>query len=87
MTRYEDPDDRSLALSVKKLASLAFLPVDEVADGFNLLLTAHFVTSSDGELRLRSYFEDTWLGRPQANGHRFAPRFSIALWNCHDAVV
>ena len=87
VSKYEDEHDRFFAINIKLLAALAFLPIFEVEEGFlDLTDIAGFMLEPQ-QLRFREYFEDTWLGRPQARGPRLSARYPIKLWNCHDAVV
>ena len=79
MTKYEnDPDFK---LRVKKLAALAFLPLADVIDAFEVLAD----TFEDDELLLLGYFEPTWIvvtvGR--RSGRRTAPIFPFGMWNVH----
>jgi hypothetical protein len=80
--RYEtDPD---FALTMKMLPALAFMPMGHVVNNFQRLTRE--VQFPEEALEVVDYFEDTWIGRPTANGRR-APRFSLDLWNVFDAVV
>ena len=79
MTKYQnDPDFK---LRVKKLAALAFLPLADVIDAFEVLAD----TFEDDELLLLGYFEPTWIGVTvgRRSGRRTAPIFPLAMWNVH----
>uniref|UniRef100_T1JFK1 non-specific serine/threonine protein kinase n=1 Tax=Strigamia maritima TaxID=126957 RepID=T1JFK1_STRMM len=69
---------------LRKLAALAFVPVDDVITIFEALMQSDFFLREEELLRpLINYFEDTWIGR---NGARRNPKFSLSLWNCYTAV-
>lgn len=63
---------------VKNLLALAFLRVDSVAEGFEILREHdEFPQSLEG---LYDYFEDTYIGRHQRRGRR-QPLFPLVMWN------
>ena len=61
------------------LLCTAFLPVDDVALGFEKLQES---APEDCE-PIFNYFEDNYIGRFTSNGKRQKPRFAIEQWNCH----
>ena len=71
-----DPEFR---MRVSSLGALAFLPVADVPAAFDLV-AASFMEDEQG---LITYFEGTWVGKKQRNGHRKPPIFPIDLWNCY----
>ena len=77
------PSDFSI--KVRCFASLAFLPKEEVIDGFDEL-----VDDDDIPQALVSYFENTYIGPARGRGQRgrrLEPIFSIASWNVHGRCV
>jgi len=62
-TKYQD--DETFRLNVKKLASLAFLPLNDVVAGFDLV-AGEF---DDDEEDFVGYFEKTWIGEPKRRGN------------------
>ncbi|RWS20135.1 uncharacterized protein B4U80_11049 [Leptotrombidium deliense] len=53
-----------------------------------MLLETQFYRQNEAILQpLIDYFEDTWIGRPTANGIRRAPRYPITNWNCYTSVI
>ncbi|CAF1516016.1 unnamed protein product [Rotaria sordida] len=82
VTKYRE--DESFRLNVKKLIALAFVPVDEITTGFDLI-TNQFDDDADD---LLDYFEKTWIGEPKRRGTgRKKPQFDHKLWNVHDRVL
>ena len=70
--RYHDDD--SFSLNVRCLIALAFLPIEDVVDGFK-----EFADES-----LVSYFENTYIGPIRDRGsskRRLEPTFQIASWS------
>lgn len=81
--RYtEDPE---MALQIRQLAALAFVPVQDVVRAFDELMESAFFTENEDALRdLTVYFEDSWIGRPGRRGHgRTRPAFPHSLWNVY----
>ena len=79
MAKYQnDPDFK---LRVKKLAALAFFPLADVIDAFEVLAD----TFEDEELPLLGYFEPTWIGVTvgRRSGRRTAPIFPLAMYKVH----
>lgn len=69
---------------VKSLPSLAFLPPNHVARGFESI--EERVDNLDEDIgervrRLIFYFEDTYVGRVDRRGRRRAPPFPPAMWS------
>ena len=61
-TKYKE--DECFRLNVKKLIALAFLPLDKVVDGFDLIAD-QFEDDAD---ELLNYFEKTWIGERKRRG-------------------
>jgi hypothetical protein len=79
-------DDSDFALQVRHLASLAFVPVDDVVGAFEELIDSPYFRENSPKLQpIVDYFEDTWIGRPLRQNHRRNPCFAHSLWNCYDA--
>ena len=77
MTKYQnDPDFK---LRVKKLAALAFLPLADVIDAFEVLAD----TFEDDELLLLGYFEPTWIGVTVGRGAQIRAADCTYLPSCH----
>ena len=71
--------DGAFALSARCLAALAFVPLFDVCDSFDML-----VADENFDQRLQPlvvYFEDTWIGRRSVRGQRDSPMFPITSWN------
>src|SRR6218665_971288 len=83
--RYiSDPD---VALCIRQLLSLAFVPASDVVAAFDELVESPFFRENEEMvLQLVNYFEDNWIGRPARRGGRSAPLFAHAFWNCFDAL-
>lgn len=80
--------DPEVALHVKQLVSLAFVPIVDVVKSFEDLLDSTFFIDNEQILReIINYFEDNWIGRPARRGGRSQPLFALSLWNCYDAVI
>ncbi|CAI6369505.1 unnamed protein product [Macrosiphum euphorbiae] len=78
-------DDVKFSLEVRKLAALAFVPVDKVIESFELLLESTYYIENEQMLSpLITYFEGTWIGILDRRGNRRPPLFSIEIWNCYD---
>ena len=75
--RYHDDD--SFSLKIRCFVALAFLPIDDVVDGFEELADDDDIPQS-----LVSYFENTYIGPIRGRGsskRRLEPTFLIASWN------
>jgi hypothetical protein len=81
--------DDEFALQLREVASLAFVPTPHVVQKFEQLLADQFFVDNEVVLEpFLSYFEDTWIGRPRANGQpRRAPKFNHESWNCHEGTL
>eukprot|EP00102_Acyrthosiphon_pisum_P017587 XP_008189050.1 PREDICTED: uncharacterized protein LOC103311248 [Acyrthosiphon pisum] len=76
------------ALNVKQLMALAFVPIPDVEEKFDELMSQRFFVENEELLfPLTDYFEDTWIGRPNRRRTRRPPTFSLALWNQYDATL
>ncbi|CAF3361834.1 unnamed protein product, partial [Rotaria sp. Silwood2] len=81
-SRYNE--DECFRLNVKKLIALAFLPLDKVTNGYELI-AEQFDDEADD---LLDYFERTWIGERKRRGAgRKKPKFDHTLWNIYDRVV
>ena len=80
-------EDGIFASWARCLPALAFLPVDEVVDGFETLASHDAFNDAVGQnaAQLVDYFEDTWVGRPprRQGADRRQPMFPHQLWNQH----
>ncbi|CAF4262164.1 unnamed protein product, partial [Rotaria sordida] len=82
VTKYKE--DEYFRLNVRKLIALAFVPVDEITTGFELIANQFDDDADD----LLDYFEKTWTDEPKRRGTgRKKPQFDHKLWNMHDRVV
>ena len=66
--------------ALKNLCSLAFLPHEEVVEGFEQLEDA--LEDIDPDISdVYTYFEDTYIGQPNRRGNRRNAVFAPNLWN------
>ena len=66
--------------ALKNIGSLAFLPHEEVVDGFEQLEDT--LEDIDPDISdVYTYFEDTYIGRPNRRGNRRNAVFAPNLWN------
>ncbi|XP_022162942.1 uncharacterized protein LOC111028558 [Myzus persicae] len=79
--------DADFALNIKQLMALAFIPVPDVVDTFDELMSQSFFVDEELLRPLTDYFEDTWIGRPTRQRFRWPPTFSLDLWNQYDATL
>ena len=71
--------DGNFRTFVKMMTCTAFLPLEEVIDGFEAIKE---LENYDEELDvIFDFFEDNYLGRPLANNRRRQPKFPIQSWN------
>ena len=63
--KYQEDDD--FRSNIKKLIALAYLPLDDIIKGFDLVAT-EFDDDADDFL---DYFEKTWIGEPKRRGKIF----------------
>jgi hypothetical protein len=71
------------ALGIRMIPAIAFVPVDDVIDTFQILCQ-HL---PDQAAPILNYFEG-YIGRPRANGDgRGNPLFPIDMWNVHTRTV
>ncbi|CAF1005735.1 unnamed protein product [Rotaria magnacalcarata] len=75
-TKYKE--DEVFRLNVKQLIALAFVPLDQIIIGFDLICDLFDDDADD----LLEYFEKTRIGTG-----RKKPQFDHKLWNIHDRVV
>ena len=95
-------DDEVFRINVKKLIALAFVPLCDVINGFELVAG----DLEDDAEEFLDYFEKTWVGEPQKRGKskdyylctfqhfnlflgvgRKKPLFDHKIWNIHDRVI
>ncbi|CAF3479708.1 unnamed protein product [Adineta steineri] len=74
-------EDKFFLLSVKTLTAIAFLPIDDIVNTFELLEKEFHDDTND----LLQYFEKTWIGE-RSIGYK-KPRFNNELWNMYDRIV
>ena len=74
--RYQEDSD--FALKLRMLPALAFVPVEEVVDAFEILMDFLPLEISP----VAEYFENTYVGRRQRRGRR-EPIFNIHIWNMY----
>ena len=58
--------DEYFRLNIKKLIAPAFVPLDQIITGFDLI-----VNQLDDADDLIDYFEKTWVGQPKRRGNIF----------------
>jgi hypothetical protein len=71
-------------MSFKTMQALAYLPVDDVITGFELL-------SSEAPPKFKpilSWLENNYIGKfkPNSRTSRVVPRYPIKMWNLHERV-
>jgi len=74
------------ALNVRTLAELAFVPVDDVVETYEMLVDSPFFTTNICLHPMLDYVEDKWIER-QTIRRRHNPRYRILLWNCFNRTV
>ena len=74
------------ALHIRMLQVLAFLPADDVIEGFEELVDTIRVLCDGVADDLLQYFEDTYIGRYRRNAPRSPPLFAINLWNMFNRI-
>jgi hypothetical protein len=67
-------------VETKLLPALAFLPPDDVIDGYEQLRLDVRLTP------LQDYFEDTFIGR-ELRCRRMQPLFPVRMWNVHERIA
>ena len=55
-------------LNIKKLIALAFIPLDQIITGFDLIVNQ--LDDDDADV-LTDYFEKTWIGQPKRRANIF----------------
>lgn len=82
--KQEYDTDCDFANKVKLLEALAFLPVNHVHRGFDIILEqTNFPPKMQ---KLIDYFEETWVGRMERRARK-KPRFQIEIWNCYHSII
>ena len=76
--------DEQFRMSFKTMQALAYLPVDDVITGFELL-------SSEAPTKFKpilSWLENNYIGKfkPNSRTSRVVPRYPIKMWNLHERV-
>lgn len=85
-----DPD---FAQNIKLLTALAFVPVDNVVDAYDELVSIEFFDeNSDSEYKdriqtLLTYFQSTYIYRVDRKGVRRPPLFPPAMWNVYEQTL
>ena len=77
---YEN--DKQFAHSIKCISALAFLPVDEVEEGFRTL-TNHSAFPVEAT-QIAGYFQKTYIGLNQPESREGRPLFAINFWNVNE---
>lgn len=78
----------SFCHQIKMLLALAFLPIQDVIGGFELLMGHDFFIANETIIQpLLEYFEDFYIGRVIVGNRRRIPTFPISLWNVFDATL
>ena len=72
-------DDEGFRLRTKMLSASAFLPVDQVGQGFEMLEEEF----SGEEAEIPEYFESNYVGRVRPGGGRRVARFPLEAWNIY----
>ena len=75
-------NDHDFRSATKLLPALAFVRPDDVTETFELIQD-ECPPALDN---IYNYFEDNYIGRVRRGRRRAAPRYSIAMWNCHERV-
>jgi hypothetical protein len=80
-------NSKKFSLQVRYLFALALIPENDVIDAFETLYEGAYYINNENVLEpLISYFENTWIGRPNRHRRR-NPRFPISLWNCFTSII
>lgn len=74
--------DENLALAVRMLPALAFIPIDHVVEAFEKLEDL----ASNEIMPVIDYFEDTYIGRLRRRRQRAQPTFPVDVWNVYNNV-
>lgn len=74
-------EDAEFALKSRMVCALAFLPPDDVVEGFEQLCRVIRGVYDDQLDDLLDYFEDTYIGRYRRDAPRRPAMFPIDLWN------
>lgn len=89
-TRYNN--DSEFAVSLRMLAALAFVPVNDVIRAYEAIVSSDFWLDNDDndanseKQQFLNYFERNYIGvmgRTHSQGRKI-PRFPIQLWNVYD---
>lgn len=83
--------DVKIALDVRSLIALAFVPEADVGTVYSALIrTGIFESPDENVVQLIDYFEGTWVGKQIRGGEgsqRTEPQYRIGLWNIYKAVM
>ena len=75
MNKYQS--DADFKMRIKKLAALAFIPLEDVVSVYEDLAD----TFEDGEVSVLTYFESTWIGNVIGRrGRRSPPYLRCGMW-------
>ena len=80
---YNDPTN---ALTVKSLQALAFVPVSDVVESFNEIVSSLDDETDELLSDFLGYFEATWIGVIQ-RGRRRRPAFALSMWNTTERTI
>ena len=79
----EYSQDMVYGIKLKMLASLAFVPENDVIDSFNILM-GEFPQSA---FNVAKYFEDSYIGKRLPDHTRRTSPFPIRLWNMYTRML
>ena len=84
-SQYNNPDDRSLKEAVHMMPSLAFVPLANIENAYNVL----YDDIPEELVPVATYFDETYLTGRRSRGCRrdVPPRYPPQLWNCHDSTL
>lgn len=74
-------EDPNFALHTRMICALAFLPPQDVIEGFEQLCDFILENHGDQLENLLEYFEDNYIGRYRRNAPRRPALFPIQIWN------
>lgn len=72
-------DNADFALHARMIPALAFVPINEIENGLEVLNNA----LPDELGPILDYFEDKYVGRMQRNNRRRRPLFDPEIWSCY----
>lgn len=75
-------NDTGLCLTIRSLAALAFVPVNDIVEAFEAVAVIIPLAAQP----VVDYFEDTYIGRQHSGGRR-EPMFSHTMWNVRERLI